>query len=107
MITKNIYFKTDRLLFANGYERIVHGGRGDYMELKKEQICIPLRSKFNAILPSRITNNESFYYYYLVPFGRDEKIYWQCMTVNYADYKIGYYYISPKLLMNFSSNELF
>lgn len=106
MVQRNIYFKKDGLWFALGYERIVHGGRGDYMELTKEQICIPLRSKFNAILPSKITN-ENFYYYWLEPFGRDEKVYWQCMTVNYADYKIGYYYISPKLLKPFLGKELF
>ena len=105
MIKRNLYFK-DGTLFANGYERVVHGGRGDYVELTKDQIVISLKSKFNRKLPEQITN-EDFYYYWLEPEGREEKIYWQCNTVGYADYKIGYYYISPKLLLPFNNIELF
>lgn len=106
MITRNIYFAKDGMLFATGYERIVHGGRGDYMELTKSQIVVPLKSKFNHNLPLEVSN-EPFYYYWLEVPGRDEKVYWQCRTVNYADYKIGYYYISPKLLKPFLGKELF
>lgn len=105
MIFRNLYFK-DGTLFAMGYERIVHGGRGDYIELTKEQILIKLKSKFNQDLPDKISN-EIHYYYWLCPIEREEKIYWQCRTVNYVDYKIGYYYISPKLLQKFNGKELF
>lgn len=105
-MNRNLYFK-DGTLFANGYERVVHGGRGDYVELLKTNIEVHLVSKFGHILPFEITN-EDFYYYWLVPVGREEKIYWQCKTVSYADYKIGYYYISPKLLLKFDEcKELF
>jgi hypothetical protein len=103
---RNLYFK-DNVLFATGYERVVHGGRGDYVELTKEQIVVKLKHIFNDVLPDEITGKESFYYYWLQPLGRREKIYWQCRTVNYADYKIGYYYISPKLLKSFKGKELF
>jgi len=106
MINRNIYFAKDNVLFATGYERIVHGGRGDYMELNKNQIVVSLQSKFKQELPNEISN-EPWYYYWLIPEGRDEKVYWQCRTVNYADYKIGYYYISPKLLKPFLGKELF
>ena len=102
---RNLYFK-DGVLFATGYERVVHGGRGDYVELTKEQIAVTLHAKFTQTLPDR-TGNESFYYYWLLPIGREEKVYWQCKTVNYADYKIGFYYISPKLLLSFKGKELF
>lgn len=105
MIKRNLYF-LDGTLFSIGYERIVHGGRGDYVELTKDQIVVDLKSKFNHNLPKEISN-EQFYYYWLVPKGREEKLYWQCNVVNYADYKIGYYYISPKLLKKFDSKELF
>jgi len=104
-MNRNLYFK-DGVLFAKGYERVVHGGRGDYIELTKDQIVVELRSKFKQPLPEAVSD-EPFYYYWLVPIGRDEKIYLQCRTVNYADYKIGYYYISPKLIIPFDNTELF
>jgi hypothetical protein len=106
MISRNLYFKKDGILFANGYERVVHGGRGDYVELAKDQILVPLQSHFKQELPKELTYEE-FFYYWLEPAGRDEKIYWQCNQVHYADYKRNFYYISPKLLLPFNSKELF
>jgi hypothetical protein len=105
MIIRNLYF-LDETLFATGYQRIVHGGRGDYVELQKTDIVLPLKSHFSQPVPNQITN-ESFYYYWLEPVGRTEKVYWQCHKVNYADYKRDFYYISPKLLIPFDTVELF
>ena len=102
---RNLYFK-DGTLFADGYERVVHGGRGDYVELRKENIKVSLKSRFNQNLPNELTD-EDFFYYWLEPEGREEKVYWQCNLVTYADYKRNYYYISPKLLKAFDSKELF
>lgn len=103
---RNLYF-LDKTLFAKGYERIVHGGRGDYVELRQDQIVVNLISKFGHHLPEKISD-EDFFYYWLIPAGRSEKIYWQCRQVHYADYKIGYYYIHPDLLTKFTDNkELF
>lgn len=99
----NLYF-LDVFKFANDFERVVHGGRGSYVELKRDQIDVELLSKFKQPLPLEITD-ELFYYYWLVPKGRNEKIYWQCRKVKYADYKIGFYYISPELLLPFSENK--
>jgi len=62
---------------------------------------VKLVSYFNQEIPDKITN-EDFYYFWLEPENRTEKIYWQIKTVNYADYKIGYYYISPSLLKKFT-----
>ena len=104
-IKHSLYFKDD-VLFALSYERVVHGGRGDYVELIRDQIVVNLHSHFKQDMPDEITN-EDFFYYWCEPLGRDEKIYWQCNTVNYADYKIGFYYISPKLLKLFDNKELF
>lgn len=103
MISVPLYFK-DGMQFSSGYERVVHGGRGDYVELTKEQIVVSLKSKFNNPIPKEI-QNEPYYYYYLVPEGRTEKVYWQIKTVKYADYKIGYYYISPDLLLSFEERK--
>jgi len=105
-----LYF-LDGTPFSSGYERVVHGGRGKYVELVKEQILVDLCSHFDMEMPDRI-EPKPFYYYWLNPVGRAEKIYWQINTVNYADYKIGYYYISPVLLLPFkeaspNSKQLF
>ncbi len=94
-----LYFK-DGIQFASNYIRIVHGDRGKYIELNKSQILIQLKSKFNQQLPDKVSN-EQFFYYWLMPIDRTEKIYWQIKTVNYADYKPGLYYISPSLLQSF------
>ena len=102
---RNLYFK-DGTLFANEYERVVHGGRGDYVELTREQIKVQLVSKFKQPVPEELSNEE-FYYYWLCPIGREEKVYWQCNLVGYADYKRNYYYISPKELIPFDNKELF
>ena len=98
-----LYF-LDGTQFSEGYERVVHGGRGDYVELTKDQILVNLKSKFNSILPDEI-DEQPFYYYYLIPENRTEKIYWQIKTVKYADYKIGFYYISPDLLIPFDEKK--
>jgi len=101
-----VYFK-DGTFFANDYIRIVHGKRGKYMELLKDQIKIKLKPKYNCELPNNIIGNEPFYYYWLEPENRTEKIYWQARLVNYADYKIGLYYISPNLVhYNINNNIL-
>lgn len=99
----NLYFK-DGTLFATDFERVVHGGRGDYIELTKEQISVELFSKFGNSLPNFVSD-ESFYYYYLIPKDREEKVYWQVKTVSYADYKIGYYYIAPIFLKSFREDK--
>jgi len=99
----NLYF-LDGTLFANDFERVVHGGRGDFVELTNQQIEVNLLSKFNQPLPDQVSD-ESFYYYWLVPEGREEKVYWQVNIVGYADYKKGYYYISPKLLKPFNEDK--
>jgi hypothetical protein len=52
MIQVPLYFH-DRTQFSIGYERVVHGGRGDYVELMKEQIIVPLKPKFNMTLPEK------------------------------------------------------
>lgn len=105
MIPVPLYF-LDGTPFAKGYERVVHGGRGAYVELTREQILIQLIPRFDGPIPSRIEDaNVGFYYYYLIPIGRREKIYWQIKTVKYADYKPGLYYIAPELLMPFEERD--
>ncbi len=94
---RRLYFLDD-VYFANGFIRVVRGARGKYIELDKRHIEVDLVSKYGHLLPDSVPNGEEFFYYWLVPVNREEKIYWQVKTVDYADYKIGKYYISPKLV---------
>jgi hypothetical protein len=110
MINSNLYFNSGEL-FSNGYERVVHGERGPYIELNKEQIVCPLKSKFNNNPYNTYTGElitlVPYYYYWLVPeSGTMEKVYLQVKTVKYADYKIGYYYISPTLIKEFKEETI-
>lgn len=75
MFNRKLYFK-DGVLFANGYERVVHGGRGDYVELIKEQIMVELKSHFDQPIPPEIDLDVDYYYYWIEPIGRYEKVYW-------------------------------
>lgn len=45
MVKQKLFLK-DGTLFASEFERVIHGGRGDYIELTQEQIRLPLQSKF-------------------------------------------------------------
>jgi hypothetical protein len=95
---------TDGRLFATGYNRVEHGGRGHYVEFTKDQIILPLKSKHGQDLPEDILGTEQFYYYWLIPeIGFSYKVYWQAKPVTYANYRIGLYYSSPN---NFKENIL-
>lgn len=48
MIKQNLYLKNG-FLFASGFERVVHGDRGDYIELTRTQIKLPLLSRFGNL----------------------------------------------------------
>ncbi len=81
------------LLLAKGYKRIVHGGRGDYIEIDKTKIIetnihIPIHEKWRREYPMA---------YYIEFRSNDEnsvKIYYQLRTVSYADYKLNHYYVA-------------
>lgn len=86
-------FTKSGLKVAIGYERIVIGGRGPYIEFVDEQVI-----QDNFIVPEdqrwRFTSSSSYYNEYRT--SQDNvKIYHQKKTVDYADYKIGFWYISP------------
>jgi len=78
---------------SSGFERIVIGDYGAYIEILEEQInldilYVPPRQKF------RLGKHFWGKYIWLTSDGIN-KIYKQIKTVSYADYKVGYYYISP------------
>lgn len=97
----NVYL-LDGTLFASGFNRVVHGGRGDYVEFEDKHILLPLVSKFD----NDETEDLDIYYWWLYPKEHpDTKVYLQKKTVKYADYKIGKYYVSPSLFKDFRDPE--
>lgn len=76
-------------LIGNGYTRIVVGDYGPYMEFSEEQIVKDNITQRWPGKPKRPVR-------YIWMHTKDEKrtkIYWQQQTVEYADYRPGYYYM--------------
>jgi hypothetical protein len=88
----------NRFLFANGFIRIVHGGRGDYVEFSEEQLVSKRQFSVPFLEEWRATSGIAYYIEYRY---HGVKVYFQKRTVNYADYKVGYYYVSPVDLHGF------
>ena len=104
MINEKLYLKEGTLLL-NGYNRVVHGQRGDYIEFEFENIQTNLTSYYNLKSLDELIN-KGYYYQWLYPNNlKDIKIYYQLKTVKYADYKIGKYYISPEFILDFKDPE--
>jgi len=86
-------FTISKLHVATGYSRIVFGKRGPYIEFQKHHII-----RENIYMPDdalwRIDNPNIFYYEYRTT-KDNVKIYLQYKTVDYADYKPDFLYISP------------
>lgn len=88
------FFTKVGLLVANGYKRIVIGKRGPYIEFTEPQI-----NRHAMLIPPqelwRVSSDIAFYIEYRTCDMQYVKIYYQKKTVNYADYLIDHYYISP------------
>jgi hypothetical protein len=96
-------FSKNRLKLSDGYNRIVIGGRGPYVEFVDEQInfksfYIPKEQLY------RLTDRRVYYIELRSIDESNVKLYYQLQTVAYADYKIGMFYISPYDLF-FSTGE--
>lgn len=85
-------------LICNGYERIVIGDYGAFIEFSEKQAA---RENF-MIAPGQEyrVQEERFamhikYVWLTTKQGRRIKIYHQKKTVPYADYRVGMYYVSP------------
>jgi len=81
---------------AKGYERVVFGGRGPYIEFKKDQII-----RNNIYIPANAEwrldegQEDKIYYYEYRTKIDNVMVYLQNKIVDYADYKVGFIYISP------------
>jgi hypothetical protein len=115
-LTTSFYFC--ETLIALGYNRVVYGDHGPYIEFERYHFKIELVSKFGHSLPTDLPSIEEsqYYYYWLRPKGLNIKVYWQIKPVTnlpqapkrvdgkpskfnrkegYADYKRNKYYVDP------------
>lgn len=95
---RNFYTLNGRL-FANDYSRVVIGAQGPYIEFDQAHLVNPLECE-----PGEEYRGKGRYKYckysWLRPIGDSSvKVYHQLRTVNYADYKVGMYYVSPTQLL--------
>ena len=82
---------------CHGYERIVVGDYGAFVEFNQEQACENnfkvKRGQEYRINDPKYSKNVK-YEWYTINDGSDVKIYKQKKGVSYADYKRGMYYVS-------------
>lgn len=88
---------TEDIFVANGFERIVHGRRGAYVEFLVTQVY--WKNFF------RLSSHHYYVDYRLVA-GDDVKLYLQKRTVAYADYRKGLCYMSVLKLRNFEVKRI-
>jgi len=82
---------------ATGYTRVVIGGRGPYIEflpghLIWDSLQIPGEEKYRL---EHSWKDKVFYVEWRTKDQSNVKVYDQKRTVEYADYKVGLFYISP------------
>lgn len=98
--TKVDLYTSTGLRLIRGYERIVIGKRGPYVECNSSQI----EMNIIEVLENqrwRFYSNRAFYLEYRTTDDACVKLYKQLKEVDYADYQIGYWYISPFDLWHF------
>ncbi len=93
------YCKSCGYSIAKGYNRVVIGDRGPYVEFLQEQmitnnVYVPLNQRHNWFVEYRSKCEHQIF------------IYHQRKTVKYADYLIGKYYIDPDLISALGIHDL-
>lgn len=106
-VGKEGYIKTKvGLAIARGFERIVHGGRGAYVEIHNDDILLQ-----NIQIPDdqlwRVGNDMAYYVESRSLCSNRVKFYFQQKLVDYADYKIGFWYVSPIDLQDFETDGIY
>lgn len=89
-------FTLNRMQIATGYERIVIGDYGAYIEIASKQMLtnnIEIKQGQEYRLEPKYKNVK--YHWYTAKNESDIKIYKQTEYVTYADYKPSFYYVSP------------
>ena len=100
-------FTVAGLLLARGYVRVEFGGRGPYVEMTDAQI-----QKVNVHSVEFATDKKKHAYKHVDFYELRSNckssvmVYLQRRTVDYARYRIGFYYVSPFDLRDESGNEI-
>lgn len=93
------FLKTKRnTVFAEGWERIVIGDYGAFIEMSPEQISqetLVVESGQEYRINDPNYNKNCKYQWLTVSDGSQIKVYFQQKTVSYADYLPNMYYVSP------------
>ena len=91
-------YSLNNTLISNGYNRIVIGDYGAFIEFGKSQV-VKSNLKVKSGQEYRINNpkySENVKYYWLTPNDNsDMKVYYQKKTVSYADYMVDMFFVSP------------
>lgn len=87
-------FSSNGLMLLSGYNRVVFGSRGPYVEINECQIKtknmhIPINQLY------RLSDSRVYYVEFRSNCESNVMVYYQLRTVAYADYKLGMFYISP------------
>jgi len=83
-------------MIANGYERVVIGDYGPYIEISEKDICgsnIRIKKGQEYRIDDPRYSKNVKYWWLTLKNNLDIKIYYQIKEVSYADYKPKYYYI--------------
>ena len=99
-------FTSSGELIANDYERVVYGGRGAYVEfsslqLNRSNMYVPRKQSWRMDSPEW---RDKVYYDEYRTKEDHTKVYHQKKLVDYADYKIGFWYIFSKDLFIVAEN---
>lgn len=86
------------ILVADNLTRIVHGGRGAYVEFDEEDMWL---ENFHVPVEQVWRLERSIPYYAWWETEDGVKAYHQIKPVDYADYVVGMWYISPRDLKGF------
>jgi hypothetical protein len=102
------FFTRSDLWIAMGYERVVWGDRGPYVEFATGSILPGVLHVPDSQRWRLTTRNPRIYYQeWRTNDECDVMVYYQLREVGYADYKPGFWYISPVDLKTDGYGELF
>ena len=91
-------FSTHETKFATGYDRIVIGDYGAFIEIPKSKMIravIKCQEGQEYRYKDLAYRDTVKYYWYTTKDASGLKIYFQQKTVSYADYKPDYFYVCP------------
>jgi hypothetical protein len=84
-------YNANKTLICNGYEGVVVGDYGAYIEFTKDQLNPAIKQKWDGPPKRKVK-----YIWMETKDSINTRVYFQQDTVPYADYKVGMYYVDPR-----------